>query len=94
MKVTHSTLDTFLKEGPTAAELQSAKDHLVNSFAMQMDNNRKVLELISLIGYYRLPLNYLDTWTANVKRVTAEDVKAAMNRKLSTEKMVTVIVGN
>lgn len=94
LKVAQSTLDTFLKEGPTVAELQSAKGHLVNSFAMQIDNNRKVLELISLIGYYQLPLDYLDTWTANVQRVTAEDVKAAMNRKLSTEKMVTVVVGN
>ena len=46
-----------------------------------------------MIGYYRLPLDYLDTWTANVERVSATDVRAAMNRKLSVGKMVTVVVG-
>lgn len=83
----------ILQNGPSEVELQAAKDHLVNSFAMQMDNNRKILELISMIGYYRLPLDYLDTWTENVKRISVADVKAAMNRKLSADKMVTVVVG-
>ncbi len=93
LKVVDSTLDAFLQNGPSEAELQSAKDHLVNSFVIQMDNNRKMLELVSMIGYYQLPLDYLDTWTANVKRVSAADVRAAMNRKLSADKMVTVVVG-
>ena len=94
LKVVNSTLNTFLQEGPTAVELQAAKDHLVNSFVMQMDNNRKVLELISMIGYYSLPLDYLNTWITNVKQVSAEDVKAALRRKLAMDKMVTVVVGN
>ncbi len=93
LKVVNSTLNVFLQNGPSEAELQAAKDHLVNSFVMQMDNNRKMLELVSMIGYYRLPLDYLDTWTANVERVSATDVRAAMNRKLSVGKMVTVVVG-
>lgn len=93
LQIVNSTLDTFLREGPSATELQSAKDHLVNSFTMQMDNNRKILELISVIGYYDLPLDYLDTWTAKVKQVSVADVRAAMNRKLSRDRMVTVVVG-
>ncbi len=93
LKVVRSTLDDFLQSGPTSAELQSAKDHLINGFAMQMDNNRKVLELIAMIGYYRLPVDYLDTWTENIRRVSTEEVKAAFQRKLSAEKMVTVVVG-
>ena len=36
---------------------------------------------------------HLDTWTENVKRISVADVKAAMNRKLSADKMVTVVVG-
>ena len=93
LKVVNSTWVAFLQNGPSEGELQAAKDHLVNSFAMQMDNNRKILELISMIGYYRLPLDYLDTWTENVKRISVADVKAAMNRKLSADRMVTVVVG-
>ena len=93
ISVVNATLDDFLRKGPDATELQSARDHLVNSFAMKMDNNLKVLELIAMIGYYRLPLDYLDHWTEKVAQVTAADVKDAMNRKLNEGKMVTVIVG-
>ena len=89
----NATLDDFLRKGPDATELQSARDHLVNSFAMKMDNNLKVLELIAMIGYYRLPLDYLDHWTEKVAQVAVADVKDAMNRKLNEGKMVTVIVG-
>ena len=91
--VVNATLNDFLHKGPDPAELQSARDHLVNSFAMQMDNNLKVLELIAMIGYYRLPLDYLDHWTEKIAQVTAADVKDAMNRKLNAGQMATVIVG-
>ncbi len=94
LKVVNSTLDKFLENGPSQAELNAAKDHLVNSFAMKMDNNRKILDLVSMIGYYRLPLNYLDTWTDNVKKVTVKDVQKAFYRKVVENELVTVVVGN
>jgi zinc protease len=40
-----------------------------------------------------LPLNYLDTWTAQVDRVSADDVRRAMARVLQPERMVTVVLG-
>lgn len=94
LKVVNSTLDNFLKNGPTQAELKAAKDHLVNSFAMKMDNNRKILDLVSMIGYYRLPIDYLDTWTDKVKKVTIKDVQKAFHQKVIENELVTVVVGN
>lgn len=94
LKVVNSTLDNFLKGGPTPAELKAARDHLVNSFAMKMDNNRKILDLVSMIGYYHLPLDYLDTWTDNVRKVSATDVQKAFHRKVIENELVTVVVGN
>lgn len=94
LKVVNSTLDNFLKNGPTQAELNAAKDHLVNSFAMKMDNNRKILDLVSMIGYYRLPINYLDTWTDNVNRVSVKDVQSAFHQKVLENELITVVVGN
>jgi zinc protease len=40
-----------------------------------------------------MPLDYLDTWTARVGKVTVADIRAAFARKLSMEHMVTVVVG-
>jgi zinc protease len=93
IKVVRDTLTAFLRDGPTPAELKAAKDNLVGGFALRIDNNRKILDNIAVIGYYRMPLDYLDTWTANVAKVSAADIKSAFNRKIATEKLATIIVG-
>lgn len=94
LAVVDQTLKDFLDKGPTAAEMEAAKSHLTSSFVMNMEGNRKILELITMVGTYNLPMDYLDTWTDKVQAVTADDVRAAFGRKLSAEKMATVIVGN
>jgi len=53
----------------------------------------KILDNIAAIGYYRLPLDYLDTWTAKVAQVTVADIRAAFARKVALDKLVTVVVG-
>lgn len=93
LTVVHETLAAFLRDGPTAAELQAAKDNLIGSFALRLDNNRKILGNIALIGFYNLPLDYLDTWTGQVAKVSIADVRAAFARKVVPDKLSTVIVG-
>lgn len=94
LNVTRDTMAAFLRDGPTKEELQAAKDNLIGGFALRIDSNRKILDNLAAIGFYNLPLDYLDTWTANVAKVSIADVKAAFNRKVALDKMSTVIVGN
>lgn len=93
LKVVRETLAAYLRDGPTAEELQAAKDNLIGGFPLRIDNNRKILDNIAAIGSYELPLDYLDTWTANVARVSIADIKAAFNRKIQLDKLITVVVG-
>jgi zinc protease len=93
LKVVRDTIAAFLRDGPTQQELKAAKDNLIGGFALRIDNNKKILDNIAAIGFYNLPLNYLDTWTANVDKVTIEDIKAAFKRKIALDKMSTVVVG-
>ncbi|MEP6773465.1 MAG: insulinase family protein, partial [Polaromonas sp.] len=83
----------FVANGPLETELKAAKDNLVGGFALRIDSNRKLLDNVSSIAWNDLPLNYLDTWTQQVDKVTVADIKAAFARKLQPEKMVTVILG-
>ncbi|MGZ5272276.1 MAG: M16 family metallopeptidase [Ramlibacter sp.] len=83
----------FVADGPTPAELKAAKDNLIGGFPLRIDSNRKLLDNIASIAWNNLPLDYLDTWTAQVAKVTAQDVRAAMARKLQPDRMVTVSVG-
>lgn len=93
LKVVRDTLERFLTEGPTDAELRAAKDNLIGGFALRIDSNRKILDNLSTIGYYRLPLDYLDTWTANVERVSTADIRAAFARHVKLAALHTVVVG-
>lgn len=94
LKVTRDSIAAFLRDGPTKEELQAAKNNLIGGFPLRIDNNRKILDNIAAIGFYNLPLDYLDTWTANVAKVTIADIKAAFNRKLAIDKMSIVVVGD
>lgn len=91
--VVQQTLDAYLREGPTAAEVKAAKDNLIGSFALRIDNNRKVLDNLAVIGFYQLPLNYLDTWTANIDKIDIAQIRSAFKRKITIEKLTTVVVG-
>lgn len=93
LDVVNQVLSGYLKEGPTEKEIQAAKDNLIGGFALRIDNNRKILNHIAAIAYYGLPIDYLDTWTENVAKVTAADIQRAFNRKLAMERMSTIVVG-
>jgi zinc protease len=93
IRVARETVARFVAEGPTAAELKAAKDFLVGGFPLRIDSNRKLLDNVAAIAWNDLPLDYLDTWTAQVAKVTAQDIRAAFGRKLQPDRMVTVTVG-
>jgi zinc protease len=93
VQVAQEVLARYVAEGPTEAELKAAKDNLIGGFPLLIDSNRKLLGNIANIAWNDLPLNYLDTWTAQVQRVTAADIKAAFARKLQPQRMVVVTVG-
>jgi zinc protease len=93
VKIVRQVVSDFVANGPTEAELQAAKDNLIGGFALRIDSNRKLLDNIAGIAWNNLPLDYLDTWTQQVDKVTVADIKAAFARKLQPEKMVTVILG-
>jgi len=80
-------------DGPTNAELKAAKDNLIGGFALRIDSNRKLLDNVANIAWNGLALDYLDTWTQQVEKITIADIRAAFSRKLQPVRMVTVVVG-
>ncbi|MBS0317708.1 MAG: insulinase family protein [Proteobacteria bacterium] len=93
LRVARDVLARFVADGPTDAELRAAKDNLVGGFPLLLDSNRKLLDNVANIAWYGLPLDYLDTWTQQVQSVSAAEVRAAFQRKLQPDRMVTVVVG-
>jgi len=93
LKVVNETLANFMKNGVTAQELQAAKSNITGGFPMRLDSNRDILGYLSMIGFYQLPLTYLDDFNQQVNKVTAAQIKDAFNRRLKLNHFVSVIVG-
>jgi zinc protease len=91
--VARDVVRQFVEQGPTEAELQAAKDFLVNGFALRIDSNRKLLDNVANLAWNGLPLDYLDTWTQQVQRVSVADIRRAFARVLQPDRMATVVVG-
>lgn len=93
LKLVQGVVSDYVAKGPTAAELKAAKDNLAGGFALRIDNNRKILDNLAVIGFYGLPLDYLDRWVANVERVSVADIKSAFARRVKPAQFATVVVG-
>jgi len=94
LKVLKETITLFLKDGPTAEELEASKKNITGGFPLRISSNSKILDYIAMIGFYQLPLDYLETFNDHVLAVTIEDIKKAFRARVHPDKMVTVMVGN
>jgi len=93
LKVLRDTLKKFVAEGPTDKELKASKNNIISGFPLRVASNSKISEYLAVIGFYDLPLDYLNTFTDKVKAVTREQIRDAWKRRIHPDKMVTVIVG-
>lgn len=93
LRTAREELVRYLADGPTEAELTQAKNNLIGGFPLRIDSNKKILEYLAVIGFYRLPLDWLDTYSAKVAAVTREDILRAFRGRVKPEAMMTVIVG-
>ena len=94
LKLVRETVNTFVEKGVTEKELRAAKDNIIGGFPLRIDSNKKILDYLSVIGFYQLPLTYLDDFTSRVDAVTARQIHDAFKRRVDPAGMATVIVGS
>lgn len=93
LQIIQTTLKEFIAKGPSATELQEAKNNIIGGFPLRLDSNSAIVRNLAVISFYNLPLNYLDTFRDKVNAVTATQIREAFNRKVHADKMLTIIVG-
>ncbi len=93
LQVVREVLARYVEEGPTEEELVAAKKHLTGGYALRIDSNRKILDYLAVIGFYHLPLDYLETFNAKIEAITLAQVRDAFKRRLQPDRMLTVMVG-
>jgi zinc protease len=93
LQVLRNTLQHYIDNGPTDDQLKAAKENITGGFPLRIASNSKIVEYLTMIGFYGLPLDYLDRFTRQVEAVTAADIKKAFARRLDPQRLVTVVVG-
>jgi zinc protease len=93
LKVVNETVAKYIQNGPTEKELKAAKDNLIGGFPMRIDSNGKILDYLSVIGFYKLPLTYLDDFNKEIVKVTTKQIKDAFSRRVKPQDFVSVTVG-
>ncbi len=93
LQVLNQTLADFISKGPTEAELTAAKKNITGGFAMRFDTNKKLANYVAMIGYYEMPLDYLDTFQQKVEQVTVASITDAFKRRVNPQLLQTITVG-
>ena len=93
LDVALSTLEEYVADGPTEAQLRAAKQYVIGGFGLNIDSNAELADYLAMIGFYRLPLDYIDRFPDEIDKVTLEQVRDALQRRLAPSRTVTVVVG-
>jgi zinc protease len=93
LKLVRETLRKFVDKGVTEKELRAAKQNIIGGFPLRIDSNKKIVDYLGMIGFYELPLTYLDDFTARVDKVTSKQIQDAFKRRIDPDALATVIVG-
>ncbi len=93
LNVVKNTIRKFMVNGPSEKELKVAKQGITGGFPLKIKSNSDIIGYLSVIGFYKLPLDYLHKFNENVETVTVEMIKTAFQQRLDLDKMITVMVG-
>ena len=93
LQVLNQTLADFINKGPTEVELTAAKKNITGGFAMRFDTNKELAGYVAMIGFYEMPLDYLDTFQQKTEQVTVASITEAFKRRVNPQLLQTLPVG-
>ena len=87
------TLRRFVSEGPSEKELTAAKKNLTGGFPLRIASNSNIIGYLGVIGFYGLPLDYLDRFIERIEAVDAAQIRDAFARRVHPDRLAIVTVG-
>ncbi|AJD46555.1 hypothetical protein S7S_00655 [Isoalcanivorax pacificus W11-5] len=93
LKLTLELISDFVANGPTDEQLQLAVDDLTGSFALATASNSDIVGQLGAIGFYDLPLDYLDEFQQAISDVSAGDIRDAFQRHLVPDNLAIASIG-
>jgi zinc protease len=90
LKVIEHEIKRMAEDGPTADELNAAKDYIKGSYALSLDTSSKIAAQLTQIQIDKLGIDYIQRRNAMIDGVTIADAKRVAKRLYSGGLLVTV----
>jgi zinc protease len=87
-------IDNLAKQPITDDEIKQAKDAILNAFIFRLDSPDKVLAERMTYEFYGYPLDWLDKYPAEIRKVTASDVNRVAAKYVHRDQLAVLVVGN
>ncbi len=87
-------LQNMVARPATEAELQQAKDAILNSFIFNFDSKSKVLRERMAYEFYGYPADFLERYRAGIEKVTPADVARVAQKYIHPQQFAALVVGN
>ncbi len=93
LAVVYDVLKEFVENGITQEELDAARSYVRGSYPLSRANNSAMVVTLSKMGYFELPLEYMDWYIWELQQLTVEQVNQVIKRQLVLEALLEVTVG-
>ncbi len=87
-------LRQLISQGLTKEELEDAKAYFINGFPLRLVSNRDVANLLPVLEFYDLGLDYPDRYAELMGQVTMEKIQAVAQTYLHPDQFLQVIVAD
>ena len=94
MGLIYAQWDKMKNEPVSEKELQDAKSYLIGSLPLSLTSTDSIASILLSLQRNNLPIDYLDKRSAEIRKVTAKDIKNVAKRILNKDNFTTILVGN
>jgi zinc protease len=93
LAIIEEEMTQIARDGPTAAELDSAKKYITGSYALRFDASTKIANQLTMIQTEQLGIDFIDRRNDLVEAVTLDDTRRVAQRLFGNTKPLVVAVG-
>ncbi len=92
LSIVHQVVKQMAQQGPTEAELEASKKHLIGAYAINnLDSSSSIASTLVELQLDNLGIDHIERRAALIDQVTLEEVKAAAKKLLSADPSIMVI---
>ena len=83
----------LVDDPPSAEEMDYAKESILNSFIFNYTSRGQILGQQMTYTWFGMPSDYLETYRANIEKVTGDDVTRVAKKYVHPDRMILLVVG-